>query len=155
MSDLWKLSFLDLERHLDETFEKLIYRRWAIPNPAEWRPPFDLHESAQGYVVEIDLPGVPADQVEIRVAKRELSLKGTRCESRFDETLPRHRERRCGPFRISLTLPEEVVPEKSQAEYNHGTYVIRLFKKRPSASAAQRAAAAEPEGSLGIRIWCA
>jgi HSP20 family protein len=155
MSDLWKASFLDLERHLDETFEKLIYRRWAIPNRAEWRPPFDLHESAQGYVVEIDLPGVPADQVEIWVTERELTLKGTRRETRFDETLPCHRERRCGPFRISLGLSQAVVPEKTQAEYHHGTYVIRLFKKRPNAPPAHRAAAAEPASSLGIRIWCA
>ena len=152
MSDFWKASFLDLDRHLDETFEKLIYRRWAIPNPAEWRPPFDLHESAEGYVVEIDLPGVPADQVEIRVSEHELILKGTRCETRFDETLPCHRERRCGPFRISLGVPHEISPEKTQAEYRHGTYLIRLFKKRRIDRPDKRAA--EPEGGRGIRITC-
>ncbi|MGO9469785.1 MAG: Hsp20/alpha crystallin family protein [Isosphaeraceae bacterium] len=154
MADFWKASFLDLERHLDETFEKLIYRRWAIPNPAEWRPPFDLHESAEGYVVEIDLPGVPADQVEIRVTEGELTLRGTRCESRFEETLRCHKERRCGPFRISLVLPHRVTPEKTQAEYRDGIYVIRLFKKRQNERPAQRTAAVQPEDSRGIRILC-
>ncbi len=154
MADFWKASFLDLERHLDETFEKLIYRRWAIPNPAEWRPPLDLHESAEGYVVEIDLPGVPTDQVEIRVTESELTLRGTRHETRFEETLPCHRERRCGPFRISLVLPHRVAPEKTQAEYRDGIYVIRLFKKRQNERPAQRAAAVQPEGSRGIRILC-
>ena len=154
MSDLFRTPFLDLERHLDETFEKLIYRRWAVPNPAEWRPPLDLHESAEGYVVEIDLPGVPSDQVEIRVSETELNLKGTRLETRFDQTLPCHRERRCGPFRISLVLPHRVVPEKTQAEYRHGTYVIRLYKKRQNEPPAQWIATAEPEGGLGIRVLC-
>ncbi len=154
MADFWKASFLDLERHLDETFEKLIYRRWAIPNPAEWRPPLDLHESAEGYVVEIDLPGVPTDQVEIRVTESELTLRGTRHETRFEETLPCHRERRCGPFRISLVLPHRVAPEKTQAEYRDGIYVIRLFKKRQNERPAQRTAAVQPEGSRGIRILC-
>jgi HSP20 family protein len=154
MSDLWKASFLDLERHLDETFEKLIYRRWAIPNPAEWRPPFDLHESAQGFVVEIDLPGVPANQVEIRVSERELTVKGTRCETRFEQTLPCHRERRCGPFRISLVLSHEVAPEKTQAEHHHGTYVIRLFKTRRNDRPVERAALAEPERGRTILITC-
>ncbi len=154
MPDFWKAPFLDLERHLDETFEKLIYRRWAIPNPAEWRPPLDLHESAEGYVVEIDLPGVPADQVEIRVSEDELTLRGIRVETRFEETLPCHRERRCGPFRVALVLGHRVAPEKTQAEYHHGTYVIRLFKKRQNERPAPRAATAEPEESRGIRISC-
>jgi HSP20 family protein len=154
MLDPFKASFLDLERHLDETFEKLISRRWAVPNPSEWRPPLDLHESAEGYVVEIDLPGVPADQVEIRLSEDELTLKGTRLETRFEETLPCQRERRCGPFRISLVLPHRVVPEKTQAEYRHGTYVIRLFKKRQAERPAQRPVPPEPEGSRGIPISC-
>jgi HSP20 family protein len=154
MSDLWKATFLDLDRHLDETFEKLIYRRWAIPNPAEWRPPFDLHESAEGYVVEIDLPGVPPDQVEIRASDHELTLSGTRLETRFEETLPCRRERRCGPFRISLVLSNRVAPEKTQAEYRHGSYVIRLFKKRQNERPVQRDTAAEPEGARGVRILC-
>ncbi len=153
MSGFWKASLLDLERHLDETFERLIYRRWAIPNPAEWRPPVDLHESAEGYVVEIDLPGVPTDQVELQVSESELSLSGTRLESRFEETLPCRKERRCGPFRISLALSDRVVPEKTQADYRNGIYVIRLFKKRPSGWPAERALA-DLEGSRGIRITC-
>ena len=152
MSDFWKASFLDLDRHLDETFEKLIYRRWAIPNPAEWRPPVDLHESADGYVVEIDLPGVPSDQVDIWVSESELTLSGMRLESVFEKTVACRRERRCGPFRISLIFTQQVAPEKTQAEYHHGIYVIRLFKKHPSEPPTQRPTAAGFKGSLRIRI---
>jgi hypothetical protein len=45
-------SFLDFPCQLDEAFEKLIYRRWAIPSPAEWRPRLDLHETPDGYVMD-------------------------------------------------------------------------------------------------------
>jgi HSP20 family protein len=154
MSDLWTASLLDLERHLDETFEKLIYRRWAIPNPAEWRPPVDLHESAEGYIVEIDLPGVPADQVEIWVGVSELTVRGTRPESRFEATLPRRRERRCGPFRITLVFPDRVIPGNTHAEYHHGMYVIRLIKARQHERSAQRPAVSEPEINRVIRVLC-
>jgi HSP20 family molecular chaperone IbpA len=148
MSDFWKASLLDLERHLDETFEKLIYRRWAIPNPTVWQPPVDLHESAERYVVEIDLAGVPTDQVDIRVSETELTLSGTRLESRFEQCIPCRKERRCGPFRVALILADRVVPEKTQADYRHGTYVIHLFKKRPM----ERAGAADLERSQAIRV---
>lgn len=153
MADLWKASLLDLERHLDETFEKLIYRRWSIPNPLEWRPPVDLYESAEGYVVEIDLPGVPTDEVEIRVSENELTLRGTRHESRFEATLPCRKERRCGPFRISLVFSHRVAPEKTRAEYHQGIYLIRLVKKRQGDRPVERSAA-DLESSREIRISC-
>jgi HSP20 family protein len=144
MSDLWKAPFLDFQQHLDDVFEKLIYRRWAIPNPAEWRPPVDIHESAEGYFIEIDLPSVPPDQVEIRLSDRELVVRGTRRETRLDEALLSHRERRCGPFRISLVLSQAVVPERASAEYREGTYMIRLVKKRRQGQSMQEAALNEP-----------
>ena len=98
MSDFWKATFLDLDRHLDETFEKLIYRRWAIPNPAEWRPPFDLHESAQGYVVEIDLPGNDGPELlswmaenRPELARRTLIVTSADSEPNYAEFLRDHR----------------------------------------------------------------
>jgi HSP20 family protein len=152
MSDPWKATFLDFQQHLDEVFEKLIYRRWAIPNPAEWRPPVDIHETAEGFCIEIDLPGVPPDQVEIRLSDRELVLTGTRRETLLAEALLSHRERRCGPFRISLVLSQDVVTERAQAEYRDGTYVIRLVKKRRQGQFVQQAAVSDPGTSRVVSI---
>jgi hypothetical protein len=48
MTDPGGCFFLDIERHRDEAFDKLIYRRCAIPNPAEWKSRLDLHETGDG-----------------------------------------------------------------------------------------------------------
>jgi HSP20 family molecular chaperone IbpA len=143
MAEHWSGTFLDLERRLDEMFEKLIYRRWAIPNPAPWRPPLDVHESPDAYLIEIDLPGVPPDQVEIRIRDKELIVTGSRPETRFEGALLSHRERRCGPLRISLLLSQGVVPERTQAEWHHGTYVIHLFKKQEAGQPERTVAAGD------------
>jgi HSP20 family protein len=122
-------SFPDFERHLDEAFEKLIYRRWAIPSPAEWRPRLDLHETGDAYYIEVDLPGVPPERVEIRVSEGTLTIAGTRPATSLEGALSSRRERECGSFRRSLSLPHAITPERVQAEYHHGTCRIRLFKK--------------------------
>jgi hypothetical protein len=49
MTDHGGGSYLDFQRQLDEAFEELIYRRWPIPNPAEWQPRLDLHETRDAY----------------------------------------------------------------------------------------------------------
>jgi HSP20 family molecular chaperone IbpA len=125
--------FVDFQRHLDETFERLIYRRWAVPNPAEWRPRLDLHETRDAYLIEVDLPGVPPDRVEIQVAESVLTIAGTRPATNLEGTLASHRER-------------------VEAEYRHGTCRIRLPKKHQADPTAWPHSTDELEGDRAIRI---
>lgn len=148
MTDHGGGSFLDFQRELDEAFDKLIYRRWAVPGPSEWRPRLDLHETRDAYLIEIDLPGVPPDRVEIRAAERDLTITGARPPTSLEGTLVSHRERECGSFRRSLTLPHAIAPELVEAEYHHGIYRIRLIKRRLH----EPSEPAEPGPGRSIRI---
>jgi len=132
---------LDFQRQLDEAFEKLIYRRWAIPNPSEWSPRLDLHETRDTYFIEVDLPGVPPERIEIQVSEGSLTIAGTRPMTSLEGALLSHRERESGSFRRSVILSQPVAPDRVEAEYRHGTYQIRLFKKRLD----------EPEGTSSKR----
>lgn len=123
-------TFLDVQRHLDEAFERLIYRRWAIPAPSEWSPRVDIHETDDAYLIEVDLPGVPPERVEIRAAERDLTIAGTRLETSLEGVVASRRERECGSFRRSLALAHAIAPERVEAEYHHGTCRIRLIKRR-------------------------
>ncbi len=55
-------AFLDLQRQVDEMFEELFYRPWANSGRTGWRLPLDLHETADAYLVEIDLPGIAPEK---------------------------------------------------------------------------------------------
>ena len=152
MTDPWRAPLFDLQRRLDQIFEELIYRRWAIPNPAAWRPPLDFHETRDAYLAEVDLPGVSPDQVEIRVTAGGVTITGNRPETGPGGALLSHRERPCGPFRRSLTLAQPIDPEGAGAECHHGTYHIRLPKRRPAERPAPEVAPAEPGAGRVIRI---
>ena len=131
MSRLWNLAFLDLQRHVDELFEELIYRRWAIAPPADWQPPLDLHETPDAYLVEIDLPGVAPEEVKLVVGEHDLTVTGQRRAPAPEGTTCSRCERKCGPFRRALDLAEAIDPETVRAEYRNGTCRIHLTKKRP------------------------
>ncbi len=131
MSNSRKTAFLDLQRQLDEVFEELIYRPWAVMGPAGWRPLLDLHEMPEAFLVEVDLPGVAPDEVRIQVSERNLIIMGQRPLAPPENAVASRCERECGVFRRSVDLPRAVDPAGTTAECRHGHYRIRLPKKNP------------------------
>jgi HSP20 family protein len=134
----WNATFLDLERQVDELFEELIYRPWAIPARPGWRPPLDLHETADAYLVEVDLPGVPPEEVRVLVSERNLTITGRRQPAPLEGVLCEQCERPCGTFHRACNLPQAVDSEQARAECRHGTYRIYLPKKRQPEGPAKR-----------------
>ncbi len=127
-----RAEFLDLERQIDELFEELIYRRWSITRPPRWRPPLDLHETPDAYIVEIDVPALDPEEVHILASERNLIITGQRRLTSFEGTVFARLERSIGEFKRSVELPQPIDPEKIAAEYQYGSYRIVLPKKRSS-----------------------
>lgn len=126
----WQGTLLDLHRQVDELFERLIFRPWAITSPIAWRPPLDFHETTDAYVIEVDLPGVPPEAVRILVDDRTLVITGERHPSRVEGSLGSRCERVCGAFQRVLELPGAVEPTQVKAECQHGTYRIHLPRRQ-------------------------
>ena len=72
----WESAFLDLHQQVDEMFEELVYRPWAISGRSGWRPPLDLHETTDAYLVVIDLPDVVPEDLRILIGERDLVVSG-------------------------------------------------------------------------------
>lgn len=145
MADFWTASFVDLRQRLDELFDELIYRRWAVPGPEPWRPAIDFDETPDAYLVAIDLPDVPPDRVAIRMTENEVVVSGDRPGTGLEATLHSRRERRCGPFRCVLTLARPIDPDGAEAVWLHGTCRLRLPKKpQPEPSSGRAISVAPP-----------
>lgn len=116
MYPAWNRTFLDLQQHVDEVFEELIYRRALRPSQADWRPPVDIHEMPEEFLLEIDLPAVAPELVRIMANERQLTIKGERCMSAVKGAIYARCERHGGEFCRCVDLPRPVDPEKAQAE---------------------------------------
>jgi HSP20 family protein len=148
----WESAFLDLHRQVDELFEELVYRPWAISGRSGWRPPLDLHETAEAYLVVIDLPDVPPEEVRILVGERDLAVTGQRRAAPPEGVLFQRCERPCGAFERTLTLPQAVDPPRARAEYRHGTCRIHLPKKQPPGQGVEHAVLAVESARCVVRV---
>lgn len=131
MSHLWKPTFLDLPRQVEEVFEELVYRRWSVAGPVQWRPLLDLHETPDAFIVEVDLPGTNPDEVRILVSEQRVTISGQRWVTPPANAITSRCERASGAFLRTIELPAPVTPERARAESWHGHYTLTLPRKQP------------------------
>lgn len=129
MPRIWDAALLDFHRHVDELFEELIYRPWAISGRSSWRPLLDLHETADAFIVEIDLPDVAPEEIRIVVGERSLTVSGQRPLAAPEGVVFQHCERQRGTFQRAVPLPASVDPQRARAEYRLGTCRVWLPRK--------------------------
>ena len=91
--------------------------------------PLDVTETDDAYVVKASLPGLNPDDLEITFIDNTLTLKG---EVKPDQEVEKSRyclqERWYGPFHRSITLPDKVMGEKIEAQYQAGVLTLHLPK---------------------------
>jgi len=90
-------------------------------------PLADVEETDDAYLVEIELPGVRRDDVDIEIAGRRLSVRGERKEKQRTGIL-RRRERVLGRFGYEVTMPGEVDEGGVEAHLGDGVLTVRLPK---------------------------
>ncbi|HET9298633.1 MAG TPA: Hsp20/alpha crystallin family protein [Candidatus Polarisedimenticolaceae bacterium] len=96
-----------------------------------FRPPVDLFETADRYVLRVDLPGVTPGEVELQAEGTHLLLRG---ERKMDGEVGRDSflrlERPYGPFALQIALPPSVDRTGIQAAHRDGVLEVTLPKRR-------------------------
>ncbi|RMD78173.1 MAG: Hsp20/alpha crystallin family protein [Lentisphaerae bacterium] len=92
------------------------------------RPAVDIIEEADAYKMYVDLPGVNADSLNVKMERHELTIDGV-----FDLNLPdklREVYREFTPVRYhrSFTLGEAIDENAIKAELRHGVLELTLPK---------------------------
>lgn len=90
-------------------------------------PPTDVEETDDAYLVEIELPSVKRDDLDIEISGRRVSVRGERKEKERAGIL-RRRERTVGRFAYEVTLPGDVDEDGAQANLDEGVLSLRLPK---------------------------
>lgn len=109
--------------------------RYTQPNPAmvpqqavAWRPVVDVIDAEKHYVLEVDLPGVDPQSVQIELEQGLLQIKGERKATHGAKAAYTFRERRAGKFERSFRVPEAVDADGITAKYDKGVLEIRVPK---------------------------
>jgi HSP20 family protein len=90
-------------------------------------PPASVSESGEAFLLELEMPGVSKDSLEISVENNELSIIGRRSNPAIEGTLV-HRESRPNNFRRSFQIDPSIDREKISARIHHGVVTLTLPK---------------------------
>ena len=94
-----------------------------------WIPLADVSETDDAYVVEVDLPGVNRDQIDMQVQERELVITGEIPEP--EQGGRRHRRsRRAGRFEFHTYLPGDVNADAVNAQLSDGVLTVTIPKSQ-------------------------
>ena len=89
-------------------------------------PPIDIYESAEGLVLQADLPGVSLDTLELQVQDNKLTLFGRVEHSVPDSAQTLHHEYHVGDFLRSFILSGEIDHDRISAKLNNGVLKVVL-----------------------------
>lgn len=117
-----------LRREIDRLFDDAFVGRGG---GASWQPAVDIQETARELRLDVELPGIREEDVEIEVENGILSVRGQKSAERKEEGEEgRYHlvERSYGSFFRSFQLPQGVDAEQIAAEFESGVLRIRIPK---------------------------
>ena len=100
-------------------------------NGQYWGPSMDAWETEQAFVVQVDLPGLKPEQVDVSFDRNVLSIRGTR-----SDTIPTDKsenrvffvERSPGSFSRTLRFLQYVESSKIEAKFEIGVLTVTVPK---------------------------
>ena len=117
-----------LRREIDRLFEDTFGRGEGVN---AWSPAVDVRETEREVRIDVELPGVRPDEVEITAENGVLTIQGQKqMERKEDEKDGRFHvvERVYGSFIRSFQLPKNLDESKIEADFDNGMLTISIPK---------------------------
>lgn len=118
--------------NLNRAMDEVIGRADEINYSPYWTPALDAWETEQAFVVQLDLPGLTRDQVDVNFDRNTLTVSGTRGatipQAEKGEVRVFFAERTPGSFSRSLRFPQYVESSKIEASFTNGVLTITVPK---------------------------
>jgi HSP20 family protein len=122
----------EMERLYDRFFDLRPFRRFT--EEGEWMPTVDVSETEKEIIVNAEIPGVEAKDIDVNLDGNVLTIKGERKREHEEKEENFHRiERSYGSFYRALRLPTEVDGERIKATYKKGVLRITMPKSKKEA----------------------
>ena len=92
-------------------------------------PPADVFEDAEGITLQLDMPGVARDRLNLETDKNSLLIEGSAQIDMPQGMAALHADVRSTFYRRSFVLSDELETEKTQANLKDGVLTVRIPKR--------------------------
>ncbi len=92
-------------------------------------PPVDLFESGDAYRIELELPGVSKEAIEVKLDGLVLSVEAKRERAELSDGVQKHRsERSHGRYSRRFKLSNDIRKDQIKVAYDHGLLTVTIPK---------------------------
>ena len=115
-----------LRREIDRLFDDMA----GGSDRSRWTPAVDVRESDKSLAIDVELPGIKPENVEVNVENGVLSITGEKHSERSNEEKGRYHmvERSYGSFFRSFQLPAGVDESQINASFHDGVLTVDIPK---------------------------
>ncbi len=137
MNPFGKDSLTDLQDGINRLFEQVWHGglRTGPFDGQDWAPALDVLERYDGYVIEIEIAGIPLSDIEVTGAEDRVTITGQKSREPDDSLRPVVTERRFGSFKRVVRLEEAIDSAGISAKLENG--VLRIEAPRKHVAEAQ------------------
>jgi len=130
--DPFNRTMATLQGRINQMFEDSLGRSRDVEDElatCNWKPPVDIYEIADAFVLKAEVPGVARENVHVELKDNILTIKGERPAEAGVEEEQYYRKERCfGTFQRSFSLREMIKPESIKARFKEGVLEIEIPK---------------------------
>lgn len=91
-----------------------------------YRPLTDIVDTAEGVTLMLEMPGVAAEDVDITLEKRVLTIRGQVQATQPEKLRLAYAEYGEGDFERSFTMSDDFDPDKIDAQVHNGVLTVTL-----------------------------
>ncbi len=118
-----------LERQINRLFDEMLLPTWRDSDKFSFAPAAELSETDEAIDLKLEIPGVDAKDLDVKVTKDAVSISGERSEeSKTADNGKTRSEFRYGKFQRIIALPAKVQNDRITAEYKDGILRLTLPK---------------------------
>jgi HSP20 family protein len=118
----------DFRTEFDRLFDDFLgtSERPVAKRGSDWLPACDIQEAEGHFLISLEVPGIPKDQIRLEIVDHRLQVSGERkAETKSEKDGRWYSERSYGRFERSFALPENVATDRMEAHFDNG--ILQIF----------------------------
>jgi len=118
-----------LQREMNRLFESLTSTEEGGHNAIAFMPAAEMHETSNTIELRLEIPGMEAKDIDIRVTEQAVAITGERqSETKTEQSGMTRSEFRYGKFQRVIPLPARVQNDQVKADYKNGVLSLSMPK---------------------------
>lgn len=116
-------------RKMDRQMNQIMKDNMVVFNPRE-----DVRETSDAYIINMDIPGMEKDKINVEVKNGMLIVSGDRNNEVKENKSNQFylQERSFGHFLRTMSLPDDAKMDGIEAHYNNGVLTVKIPRNKAS-----------------------